>query len=404
MPFALPTFARRSRFAAAAALSLLPALLACNRHRFPVYPAGYREYAYITDGASGTVAVLDLVYLRADRVLQVGRNPSGIAVNPRRNEVYAVNTGSDSVSVIDAAENRVTATIGVHSKPYFIDVSTDGKRGYVANSGANTVSVLDLVAHRELAAAATGEGPGLAKVSPDNRTLVVTNRVSGSVSVYSLSDSPQHPIALRSAFPGCPGATDAVILPDSSKAFIACSDAHRVMALWLAADPNEWRGRQDPDLTRDHLLTLLDVGSTPAHLALKPDGGGGSVFATNFNGDSITEIYAWTNEVAGTYVIGANPSRALVGRDNSSLWVTNFGADTVSLYSIDDGKLITAVRTGSHPDALALSDDEHILLVVNAGSGDVSVIRTQSKSGSPELVTMLPAGQQPNDIAVKKID
>jgi YVTN family beta-propeller protein len=381
-------------------------LTSCHRNAFPAYPAAYREFAYVADGDSDTVAVLDLVYLRQDRVLQVGHQPTGLAVNPVRNEVYAVNTGSDTVSVIDAEHNRVAATIGVHRTPYFIDVAPDGKRAYVANSASNTVSVLDLEKRREIAVAATGEGPGIARVAPDNRTLVVSNRVAGSVSIYSISDSEKQPLQLREAFSGCPGATDVTITANSlsdprsgAKAFIACSGGHQVMDIWLAAAPDSWGGQQDASLQHDHLLALLDVGRTPTHLALKPDGG--EVFSANFDSDSISEISAWTNEVEGTYVIGAKPSRAIVSRDNTSLWVTNFGADSTSLYSIDDGRLVTGIRTGSRPDAIAFSADEHLLLIADSGSGDVAVIRTQSKSGLPELFTLLPAGKHPNDIAVK---
>jgi len=390
---------RRNRTRAVSCLiALLPlGLASCRRYQFPKYPANFREYAYVTNGPANTVAVLDLVYLRQDRVLQVGNNPTGIAINPVRNEVYAVNSGSDSVSVIDANQNKVTATIGVHHQPYFIDVAPDGKRAYVANSGSNTVSVLDLDHHREIAVAATGEQPGLARVSPDMRSLVVTNRGSGSVSIYSISDSETQPLTLRNAYPGCSGATDAVILPDSSKAFIACSGAQKVMAIWLAAAPDSWRGKQDSTLLQDHLLALLDVGNTPTHLALKPDGG--EIFVTNFGSDSISEISTWTNEVGGTYVIGTKPTRAVISRDNSSLWVTNFGAEAASLYSIDDGKPVASVRTGAGPDAIALDADEHLLLVANSGTGDVAVIRTQG--ANPELVTMLPAGGHPNDIAIK---
>ena len=93
----------------------------CRRRGFPEYPADYREFAYVTNGGSNTVTVLDLVNLRQDRVLQVGAAPTGITANPKRNEVYAVNSGSGTVSVIDAAKNRVAATIAVHRKPYFID-------------------------------------------------------------------------------------------------------------------------------------------------------------------------------------------------------------------------------------------------------------------------------------------
>jgi YVTN family beta-propeller protein len=189
-----------------------------------------------------------------------------------------------------------------------------------------------------------------------------------------------------------------VILPDSTKAFVACSGGRQVMDIWLAAAPDSWRGKQDQSLQHDQLLTLLDVGQTPTHLAMKPDGN--EIFSTNFGSDSISEISAWTNEVLGTYIIGSKPSRAIFSQDDSTLWVTNFGADSATLYSVDDGRIEAGVRTGSRPDALALSTDEHLLLVADTGSSDIAVIRTQSNNG-PSLVTMLPAGNRPNDLVVK---
>ena len=155
----------------------------CRRQHFPQYPADYREFAYVTNGGSNTVTVLDLVNLRQDRVLAVGAEPTGVAANPARNEVYVGQLGSGSVSVIDAEKNRVVATIPVHRKPYFIDVDSAGRRAYVANSGSNNVSVIDLDKRREIGAIGVGEAPGLARISPDGGSLVVTNRVSGSVSV-----------------------------------------------------------------------------------------------------------------------------------------------------------------------------------------------------------------------------
>lgn len=131
---------------------LLLLLAGCSRQHFPQYPADYREFAYVTNGGSNTVTVLDLVNLRQDRVLAVGAEPAGVGVNPSRNEVYVVNSGSGSVSVIDAEKNRVVATIPVHRKPYFIDVDTTGRRAYVANSGSNNVSVIDLDKRREIGA------------------------------------------------------------------------------------------------------------------------------------------------------------------------------------------------------------------------------------------------------------
>ena len=213
---------------------------------------------------------------------------------------------------------------------------------YVPNSGSNTVSVIDLDARRQIGVAATGEGPGVARVAPDNRTLVVSNQHAGSVSVYSINETGA-PLTLRDAFAGCAGATDIAILPDSSKAFVACSGGRQVMVIWLGAAPDSWRGKQDATLQHDQMLTMLDVGKTPTHIALKPDGN--EVFTTNFDSDSISEISTWTNEVLGTYVIGSKPSRGIISRDDSTLCVTNFGADSVSLYSIDDGRM---VGSGAH--------------------------------------------------------
>lgn len=402
----------------ASAILLAGALLGsgCRRNGFPDVPPGYHEFAYVSNGKSNTVSVLDLVYVRQDRTLQVGNQPTGVTANPRRNEVYVVNTESGSVSVIDTNSNTVVATIPVHKLPYFIDVDPTGHRAYVANSGSNSVSVIDLDARREVAVAGTGEQPGLARISPDGRSLVVTNRGSGSVSIFAvdpyvepaahgipgLAPKPKQSASpvprLRAAFSGCAGATDVVILPDSSKAFAACSSGHQVMAISLAAAPDSWPAKQDPTLLRDHMLTLLEVGDTPVHLALKPDGG--QIFCSNFGSDSVSSIDTQTNEISRTDTIANQPVYSVVSEDNT-LWISNFGADSINLWSIDDSQMEQySVRTGHAPDALAFSVDQHLLLAADSQSGDVSVIRTNDKNG-PALFTILPAGQSPNAIAIK---
>jgi YVTN family beta-propeller protein len=398
-------------------VALLPAVLGCGRFRFPDVPPGYREFAYVSNGTSNTVSVLDLVYLRQDRTLQVGAQPSGMAVNPSRNEVYVVNTLGGSVSVIDTSTNQVVATIPVHKLPYAIDVDAAGHRAYVANSGSNSVSVIDLDSRREIAVAGTGEQPGLARVSTDMRSLVVTNRGSGSVSIFGLDPyvvqghgisgllpRPKHAAAeqtprLRAVFSGCPGATDAVIMHNSSKAFIACSGGHQVMAVSLAAAPDSWEAKQNPSLLTDHLLALMDVGQTPIELALKPDDG--QIFCSNFGSNSISSIDTQTNEVDRTDTIANQPVNSIVSEDGTTLWIANFGADSINLWGIDDSQLLPySVRTGHSPDALAFSADEHLLLAADAHSGDVTVIRTADKNG-PSLFTIMPAGGSPNAIVVK---
>jgi YVTN family beta-propeller protein len=387
-------FAENRRACLAALLVLLAPLAACRRRDFPQYAADYREYAYVTNGGSNTVTVLDLVNLRLDRVIRVGDNPTGIAANPIKNEIYAVNTNSNSVSVIDAEKNAVVATMSVHGKPYFIDVDAKGERAYVANSGSNNVSVIDLGARREIAAVGTGEAPGMARISPDGKSLVVSNRASGSVTVI---DPQSHTV--RSVFGDCPAATHVTILPDSSKAFVACSGGHQVMVIGLA--------RADSVIASEHadrMLTFLDVGQTPVHLALKPDGG--EIFVSNFDSDTISEIATQANEVGGAYLVGAHPAGAIVSADNSTLWISKFNTGSIEVYSIDDGRAINTVHVGDGPDALAFSVEGHLLLAADARSNDVSVVRVMSRTPGGvnrvgTLFTMLPAGRQPNAIVVK---
>ena len=161
--------------ASLASLMVLPGT-GCQTEQLPNYPRAYREYAYVTNGKSNTVSVLDIDSYKSIKTIAVGVNPSAVAANPAKNEVYVVNTGSNSVSVIDAETNRVVSAIGVGATPYFIDISADGTRGYVANSAGNSISVIDLTQHKVIRTLSVGKSPGLARVSPDGKVIVATNR------------------------------------------------------------------------------------------------------------------------------------------------------------------------------------------------------------------------------------
>jgi len=377
------------RFAALAAISpLLLSLAACRPHDFPEYPPNYREYVYVTNGGSDTVTVLDVVNVRVDRELQVGHDPVAVAASPVRPEIYVVNSGpagaNGSISVIDARRNAVVATIPLHRQPVSIDLDAKGDFAYVANSASNSVSVVDLKARRETAQIGAGEEPVAASLAPDGKSLVVANRNANSVSVIDPASG-----KARAVFDGCPGASGAVILPDSSKAFVPCSAGHQVMVIALA------RANAHP-AQPDRLETLMDVGRAPVNLALKPDGG--EIFVSNSLSDSVSEIYNTTDEVGDTYMIGADPVCGLVSRDNSLLYVADLRSQELTAYSIDDGKRLSpSIHVGDGPAAMAFSAAGHLLFVADSRSGDVAVARTASQS----LFTILPAGRDPNALVDK---
>jgi len=368
--------------------SVLLPVTACRSHDFPQYPSNYREFAYITNGGSGTVTVLDVANVRVDREIPVGENPVAVAASPTRAEVYVVNegeiSGHGSISVIDAEKNSVTATVALHRRPVSIDLNAAGTLAYVSNSESNSVSIVDLKARQEIAEIGAGEEPVAAKISPDGRSLVVANSRGNSVSVVDGAAR-----RVRSIFDNCPGAADIAILPDSTKAFVACSTGHQIMAIALA-DSKFSPGQPD------RLESMLDVGRAPVHLALKPDGG--EVFVSNSLGNSISEIYANTDDVAGAYLMGEDPVRGLVSSDNALLYVANFRSQYVSAYSIEDGRRLSpSIHVGDGPVAMAFSNSGLLILVVDNRSADVTVVRTTTRS----LFTILPTGRAPNAIAVK---
>jgi len=371
---------------------LLASFTACKHNDFPQYAPNYREYAYVTNGASNTVSIYDVVNVRLDRELAVGVNPVAATASVHRNEIYVVNQGAagmpGSVTVINAENNSVAAAIPVHKQPAALALAPEGDLAYVANTGSNNVSVIDLKDRREVAAIGTGEEPDALAVAPDGKTLVVANRRGNSVSLIDPATR-----LVRAVFSGCAGAGDVVVLPDSTKAFAACSDGHQIMAIALA----HAAGKPSPaDAAQiDRVEALLDVGHEPVRLALKPDGG--EIFVVNAQSDTISEVITGTDDVLGAYLMGESPAHGIISADNAYAYVSNGRSQEVAVYAIDDGKRLGSIHVGDGPSALAFSAAGHLLFVVDARSNDVAVVRTASRS----LFTLLPAGRGPNAIAVK---
>lgn len=357
----------------------------------PNYGPAYREYAYVPNGKSNTVSVIDLRTFELAKTIAVGAEPTGIAANSQKNEIYVVNSGSSNVSVIDAEKNMVVATIGVHGRPYYIDVAKDGRRAYVANSGSDNVSVIDLETRDVVGNVRVGSKPGLARISPDGSSVVVSNRGDNTVSVIDASS-----LRVRATLPVCEQPEDIAILPDSSKAFVACSGSSQVASIALAHS-------KTGDGANDRLLALIDVGRTPVSLALKPDGG--ELIVCDFDSDSISLIETGNDEVGNSALVGEHPARALVTRDNSRLYTSNFGSNSVAVYDIEAGRRIATMEAGSRPEGLALSQDERYLLVLDTQAGDVTVIQRRNprklEPSEYSLLTMIPVGLQPNGIVVK---
>src|SRR5262245_45823211 len=89
--------------------------------------------AYITNGGSGTVSVIDTASDAVVATIPVGQGPTGVAINRAGTRAWVTNFTDSTVSVIDVATNTVVATPAVLSQPVGVAVNPAGTRVYVAN-------------------------------------------------------------------------------------------------------------------------------------------------------------------------------------------------------------------------------------------------------------------------------
>ncbi|MGC2108323.1 MAG: hypothetical protein WA655_02330, partial [Candidatus Korobacteraceae bacterium] len=73
----------RGRLGALALLLSVAAGTTACRQRETVAP-GYHEYAYVSNGGSNSVTVIDTLQLRNVKTIAVGGGPTGIAASPTR--------------------------------------------------------------------------------------------------------------------------------------------------------------------------------------------------------------------------------------------------------------------------------------------------------------------------------
>jgi len=345
-----------------------------KEHRPSLLRPGLRMYAYINNAGDATVTAVDLISLAAVSSIPVGPAPSGIRAHPTRAEIWGVSSEGGYVWVIDARAGQVAARIPVGASPFAVDFSPDGARAYVAASGSGTVSAIDCATRRVVAKAQTGRRPWLARVSPDGALLVVPNRDDSTVALLNPAN-----LSHLATIPVATHPEQVVILPDSSKAFLA-SSAAAISVL---------------DLRQRVLLATLPLAGPPADLVLKPDDGKLFVPSPASNGLSIVDT--WKNEIIQHMLVGDAPVRASLTADLKFLYLTDAAAGRVMPLETRFTQLWPPIAVGQRPGVSRFTPGDDLLLVVNEDSGDLAVIRPRTNS----LLTMIPVGRHPRDLAIK---
>ncbi len=369
-----------------AALSIAGLVVLLREHRPSFLRPGLRLYAYVTTG-DGNVTVVDLVKLKAFSRLYAGPGLSGMREHPTRAEIFGVSSIGGYVWILNTRANQITAHIPVGPLPYALDFSPDGTRLFTTTSGNDTLLALDVQSRAIIARARTGREPVMAHVTPDGKTVLVLNRRDGSLGIHDAAT-----LALRGSVAVVAQPENVAVLPDSSLAFVLSRTERRISVV---------------DLRRGVLVTHLELAGKPTDMLLKPDGGELYVISPEAHG--LQAINTETHEVGDYMVLGSAPTRGVLSADASLLYVSDTAAGRVTPVDVINRRIIREALSEKHPEkgfpipagdspgALRFDPDENLLLVVNVASGDLAVIRVRTNF----LVTMIPIGDHPQDLAVK---
>ena len=378
---------------------------------------GLRLYAYVTNAGEGSVSVVDLVSLETRATIPVGPSPSGIRAHPTRDEIWGVSTAGGFVWVIDARSEQVAARIEVGSQPFAVDFSPDGKRAYVAASGSDAVVAIDCARRVVTGRTRVGRRPWIARVTPNGRLLVVPNRDDNTVTLLRVAETTQvnadaESLAHIATVPVAPRPEQVVVLPENDKAFISAAggetsssraSSQREPSSSRAVSQRENTAKATRqvsivDLKRPALIANLPLPATPADLVLDPKDS--KLLVPSPESHGLTIIDTWRNEVEHFLLVGSSPSRGVVTASGDTLYLTDAEAGNVIPVDIGLRRVRPGTRptpTGQRPGVCRLTPGEDLLLVVSEDSDALAVIRTRTQS----LITMVPVGSRPTDLAVK---
>ena len=103
----------------------------------------------------------------------VGEEPRCVAVSPNDQEAYVTNGISGTVSVVNLGQRRVVTNIKVGTEPRGCALTPNGQLLYVANHTEGTVSIIDTASRTVVGAVNVGRNP---------TALAITNKGTGNIS------------------------------------------------------------------------------------------------------------------------------------------------------------------------------------------------------------------------------
>ena len=137
---------------------------------------------YVADSNSNTTSIIDGKTNSVVKTVKVGYFPSDVAVNPNTNMVYVVNRGDYSISVINGNTNTVVKNIIVGVSTWSVDINPNTNMIYAV---ADKVFIINGNTNTVVGTINAGRTPNSATVNPITNMVYVSNIDDNTVSVIN---------------------------------------------------------------------------------------------------------------------------------------------------------------------------------------------------------------------------
>ena len=288
-------------------------------------------FAYITNGPSQNVSVIDTATNTVVATVPIGLGTSGVAVDPSGTRVYVCG-GGNKVYVIDTATNTVIgAPIPVGTGAIGLAINPSGTRVYVANQDSNNVSVIDTATNTVIGAPIpVGTGPEGVAVNPAGTRVYIANYFSYDVYIIDTATNTVvgTPVHIGANVMGI------AVNPAGTRIYVATNLGISI----IETENNTLIG------------SPIQVGLGGADgLAINP--AGTRVYVTNFNNNDVFVIDTSTNTIIGTPIpVGTHPLGVAVNPAGTRVYVANYGSNNVSVIDTATNTVIGApIPVGTNP-------------------------------------------------------
>lgn len=255
--------------------------------------------------------------------LNIGRQPSGMAIRAQGDLALVANRADNSISVLAINGKRVQLidTVPVGDQVAAVAITPDGKRALIVKNTTNQIGVLSIdgrrVSYLEDLDMPVGQFPYNIDIAPDGSIAIVANTGNGG-----LSDGHADALTLidlSSARP--PYVASHVNAGDAPEAFAISPSGKIAVALLLGGDVllpvDHWAHSVKGSIAvfsidglELNMVQNIDVGGLPEGVAFSPDGA--YMYVSNFVGREVA-VY----KVAGTRVRDTGVRVSLPGQPGS---------------------------------------------------------------------------------------